>query len=551
MMKFVPWPLLALVLSLLPVSCSKNPAGQGGPAVETDADSAPEWAGFLPDDEIQVQGELIDIRTVYKTAELAAFPQNDKYLFSADAQLACGGNPLCAVSLIDKPGPEWVRAGGKAIIFIASEFIDLQDQDWVYTDKSFRIKELVYYIHRYTGPSQKEGVKIPRPGKTTCPVMVLGPKVTVNNPTVYGTIITKSESPRASSKINNATFVILPDGSYMASCTGSEGDSGPRMFISEDEGQTWRRHGDYSLSVNRIANMYSFFVHGGALYMMGLGDKHTNLYIVKSTDGGKTWSTPVDKKHGLILEGTFHSASVPVLVSGGRLWRTCEMYAESSTEKYPFMVSAPVGADLLDSGSWQQTEVFKDTKFKVSGFTISGMTEGNAVAGPDGTVYNFLRGNATKTSAYAARLKVTGTTGLGLAPEKYCVSFPGGGKKFTIRYDERSRRYYSLTNPDSDYPASGKLRHAGMDSDLSHSLMRNRLVLLSSEDLVNWKMVKDDVLYNPDPYFHGFQYCDWDFDGDDIVGVVRMACPEERGLPIRQHDANMLTFIRIPQFRKI
>ena len=85
---------------------------------------------------------------------------------------------------------------------------------------------------------------------------------------------------------------------------------------------------------------------------------------------------------------------------------------------------------------------------------------------------------------------------------------------------------------------------------MSHSLMRNRMVLLYSTDLVNWVEAKD-IVYHRDPFFHGFQYTDWTFDGEDIIAVVRTACPEERGLPVRQHDANMIMFVKINNFRSI
>ena len=72
--------------------------------------------------------------------------------------------------------------------------------------------------------------------------------------------------------------------------------------------------------------------------------------------------------------------------------------------------------------------------------------------------------------------------------------------------------------------------------------------LCSSLDLKTWT-VERELLGSDDPFFHGFQYVDWQFDGDDIVAVIRMAAPEERGLPNRQHDANMLSFFRVENFR--
>ena len=40
------------------------------------------------------------------------------------------------------------------------------------------------------------------------------------------------------------------------------------------------------------------------------------------------------------------------------------------------------------------------------------------------------------------------------------------------------------------------------------------------------------------------------FDGEDIVCVIRTAMEESRGLPTRQHDANFLLFKRVEKFRQ-
>lgn len=70
----------------------------------------------------------------------------------------------------------------------------------------------------------------------------------------------------------------------------------------------------------------------------------------------------------------------------------------------------------------------------------------------------------------------------------------------------------------------------------------------SSTDLRRWTVEKEAISSN-NCFFHGFQYVDWVFDGDDIIAVSRTAFPETRGLPARQHDANFLTFHRISNFR--
>ena len=73
--------------------------------------------------------------------------------------------------------------------------------------------------------------------------------------------------------------------------------------------------------------------------------------------------------------------------------------------------------------------------------------------------------------------------------------------------------------------------------------------MLCSEDLRRWD-VERIVIRSDNPFFDGFQYIDWQFDGDDLIAVIRLAVEEPRGLPNRQHDANFLVFKRIERFRE-
>jgi hypothetical protein len=59
------------------------------------------------------------------------------------------------------------------------------------------------------------------------------------------------------------------------------------------------------------------------------------------------------------------------------------------------------------------------------------------------------------------------------------------------------------------------------------------------------------LLYHPDTVSHGFQYADWQFDGDDMVAVVRTAYDDAEGGAHNNHDANYVTFHRIGNFRKL
>jgi hypothetical protein len=120
---------------------------------------------------------------------------------------------------------------------------------------------------------------------------------------------------------------------------------------------------------------------------------------------------------------------------------------------------------------------------------------------------------------------------------RHSIDFPGGCKKFTIRLDAKSHKYWSLVN---HVPPSQQ----GSNPERT----RNTLALTFSTDLRHWT-VQSIVLQHPDPENHAFQYVDWQFEGDDIIAVSRTAFDDGLGGAHNQHDANYLTFHRFKNFR--
>ena len=174
------------------------------------------------------------------------------------------------------------------------------------------------------------------------------------------------------------------------------------------------------------------------------------------------------------------------------------------------------------------------------GGEMRGWLEGNAVVGPDGDILDIMRVHVWPGTPEQAAILHVSDDGREISfSESDYVPFAGGAKKFTIRYDARSGRYWTLANdvlPDlaSEYPAS----------------VRNSLTLMSSADLREWTMHKQ-VLYHPEIKKHAFQYVDWVVHGEDIVFVSRTAFDDEEGGAASAHDANYLTFHRIPSFRSL
>lgn len=351
-------------------------------------------------------------------------------------------------------------------------------------------------------------------------------------------------------------LVILPDGSYVANCC----EFGPksnvrqspvnRVYHSADKGKTWKR----------IATVKPYFeasllLHNGDLYLLGTDVLYGKLCIRKSTDKGYTWTTPVDAATGILLDGKYITTSVPWTVYNGRIWHDVNKVLKNLNhypweDIEPLMLSAPVDADLLNAANWQVTNTLPvDTAYLNGKFL--GWAEGNAVVAPDGKLKDMLRVRLMEGDEYAAIADVSddGKT-MSFNSGTGFVKLQGGDKKFVIRYDKPSKRYWALVNY-----VKPEYRH------LFPSGVRNAQALCSSTDLREWTYHKI-VLFHPDAAedgvqlggktgFHGFQYVDWQVEGDDIIFVSRTAFDDETGGANNYHDANYMTFHRIKKFRKL
>jgi arylsulfatase A-like enzyme len=343
--------------------------------------------------------------------------------------------------------------------------------------------------------------------------------------------------------IGSPSFVVLPNGRYIASHDifgpGSK-YSQTRIFESVDRGVNWRQIAEID-----GAFWSTLFAHRGHLYLMGASQRYGDTVIRRSDDGGRNWTTPTDSKSGLLQSGgVYHCAPQPVLVHNGRIWRAMEdTRGGKGWGKHfrAFMMSAPQDADLLAATNWTiSNPLARDAKWLDGKF--NGWLEGNAVATPDGSVVNILRVDVPSGYGKAAIIEISddGKTS-SFDPTSGFFDMPGGSTKFTIRYDPQSQSYWSLVN---QIPK----RHVGQGR--GPGSIRNTLALVRSKDLRHWQL-RAIVAYHPEVEHHGFQYPDWQIDGDDIVAVSRTAYDDGLGGAHNYHDANFLTFHRIRDFRNV
>ena len=368
-----------------------------------------------------------------------------------------------------------------------------------------------------------------------------------------GVIIDKSPD-FANLYLGSPSIEILPDGTYIATHDFfgpvENLDLRTHVFESKDKGQTWKL-------IAKIPNQrasYLFYLND-ALYAIGwtpgegfrdaTKDTMCAVTISKSTDGGHSWTTPNDSKTGRLVGGTKDMSvfcdPAPVLIHNGRVWKEVEKMGDFNrdskprfymTQYNPMCASAPVDCDLLDASNW----TFSNYVPWVVQEDSHGWAEGNVLPTPEGKMIIQMRVDDAVRDGKGAQIQLSDDGKVATwDPQTGFVEMPGGCKKFVIKYDEQTKKYWSLVNwihPD-DVDAPDKER------------TRNTLALVCSKDLKSWEI--RNIVYRRADLTIGFQYVDWRIEGDDLVCVCRLAWDGAHNC----HDANYFTFFRLNDFRNL
>ena len=353
-------------------------------------------------------------------------------------------------------------------------------------------------------------------------------------------------SPSEKLYTGSPSILVLSNGDYLAShdffgpkAMENGGLGTTRIFVSKDKGKHWQLR-------TTIKGQFwsSLFQHKGSVYILGTRGGVNDCVIRRSNDMGQTWTEPNNSETGLLLPKNgnmgYHCAPMPVTVHAGRIWRAFEYTADKGWGQFQsIMLSADTSADLLNAKSWTSSNRLTFDANWQKDYTC--WLEGNAVATPTNQMVNILRVNFKGDDVAAMASVSEDGTNISFNPTTGFIDLPGGCKKFSIRYDGVSKRYWSLANyaPIAEKEKAKTLKHA-----LERA--RNTLVLISSADLIRWKK-HVTVLYSPDIKQHGFQYADWTIENNDIIAAVRTAYGEKTD---GSHDANYITFHRIKDFRK-
>lgn len=329
------------------------------------------------------------------------------------------------------------------------------------------------------------------------------------------------------------------------------------IFRSDDNGRTWHY-------VSELMPCFwgKMFIHKNELYMLACSTEYGDLLIGKSTDGGKTFGTPVCLLRGSTgkndTAGT-HRNPQNLVIHNGRIYTALEWGSYQAEYSHAAMVmSCPVDADLMDPESWTFTE---PTKFEIFTPELAYLPkgtvpiEGTMALSPDGELFNIIRPASFYLPMSFSDEDIAGDENLKKlselilkgcaiayrvdekdphAPITFSHTVPlATTSKFTVKHDPVSGKYYTLASRITD---KTKLR------------ARTVLSLFSSEDLREFKHEADILDYSDqDSRFIGFQYADFEIEGSDMIFLSRTAMNNANNY----HDANYQTFHRIENFRDL
>lgn len=357
----------------------------------------------------------------------------------------------------------------------------------------------------------------------------------------------KFQPERTRTFLGSPSILRLPDGALLAThdyfgpgCPRTvEGEEGlTSVYRSEDDGATW-------VNITHIMNCYwnALFWHQGAVYLIGTSQEYGHILIRRSEDGGFTWTHPKDESSGLLFRGgayreppNYHCAAMPILRHERRLYRAFEDCTPNNWGRgfQSGVISVAEDADLLNAANWRMSNMLAFDPAWVpaewGALVNPGWLEGNCVIAPDGGMVNILRFHSAPLVDRAAVIRVHDEgQRITFDPASGFIDFPGGMTKFSIRHDPKTGKYLSFVNP---------------NTDPRFAAQRNILAFAYSDDLWHWQIAKvvmrdDTGLTHEDSIrLTGFQYVDWQFDGDDLIYVVRTAY---RGA-IRYHDSNRIIY---------
>lgn len=338
-----------------------------------------------------------------------------------------------------------------------------------------------------------------------------------------------------------STFVVLP-------LPRSDDASGifTRIMASDDHGVTWNetaRLDDYEMGI--------LVLNGDKVYLIGVEAGRKCLVVAASDDNGDSWSPPV-----VVKEGRFWNTSTGVVRRGHRLyWCLGAPNAEDDAFNKPgsriHAVAADLDKNLADPVAWRVSEplTYPGTPDSLKGPPSAKAKnschwlEGNVVDCGDAIrTYWRVRVNVHTTVNVAAvcDLEDDGTT----LTQKFrqFLPFPGAQNHFHIIRDEVQGLYWMTSNLRTHDIRNARLSKWNVDGAKNDG--RRILALHCSFDAETWLPAGYLIVWPQ--LIRGANYVTPLIDGEDLLVAARTSVESPK-----QHDNDLVTFHRIPNFRRL
>ena len=357
------------------------------------------------------------------------------------------------------------------------------------------------------------------------------------------------------------------------------------IYTSNDKGQTWVHRADFPFCNPCL------FRDGATLYLIGHDD---NLQIIKSLDGGETWSKPAALTRDGGYGDTSPQAPASVFAANGYLYAVAMKIADASqggslySRLTPVLMRAAQNSGLASAKAWS----FFSPEKTLAALLPAGVPEGFGVplfpAGDKGQGLEVSRGRRANPAGWSAGhavqvrdprhlwydarshavyllfradlhrsntailMKATEDAAGGVvfaferAPSGKSwalLPLPGGQAKFDILFDEPSGFYWLAGNQATDSmtrPERLPEARTGLPCDETH-----RLQLHFSRNLVDWCFA-GLITTGSQPQEHRHS-CSLAVRGSDLCAV----CCSGDATSRTPAETSRITFHLIPDFREL